>query len=116
MPDAEAFDAVAKLGAGALFAIAVFAFYTRRVRTRGEVEENDAKADARLAEMRADRDAWRKIAEQYGEKLDELTRILTLIVGWAAKLEEILEQLRWIRDRVGKLLGLVERIVAKVLG
>lgn len=107
--DPAAIDAWTKLGAFGFALVAIFLLYTRRVRTAGEATEDKAEADARLAEMRADRDRWRSIAEAYGDKLDSLTDVLEKLVADGAKLDRILALLdRLLRD--------VGRIIAKVVG
>jgi hypothetical protein len=84
VPDAQTIalaDQVARLGAGALLVIFIGLLLARKLRTEGEVKENDAKADARLAEMRGDRDAWKNIATSSLAKLDRLTDLVETLTG-----------------------------------
>ena len=109
MPDPAVLDAVGGLSATALFVLALWAFYTRRVRTAHESEEDKAESDARLAEMRDDRDRWRAIAEAYGIKLDALTDVVEALVADGSKIDRILG----ILERVARDLA---RVLAKVVG
>jgi flagellar biosynthesis/type III secretory pathway M-ring protein FliF/YscJ len=81
MPTPEQIDAVGKIGAFGLVVLALVAMYTRRVRTASEANEDKAEADARLAEMRADRDAWKALATSGNEKIDRLTDAVNLLAG-----------------------------------
>lgn len=81
MPSAEAFDAFAKLSATALAFIAIFALYTRRVRTKSEMEERISVDAARQDELRQDRDAWKAIANSALGKLDRLTDVVERLTG-----------------------------------
>lgn len=112
----EAIDAIAKLGALGFALIAIFALYTRRIRTRGEAEEDKAENDARLAEMRSDRDAWRKLAEDYGNRLDRVTELLEKLLSEGSKVDRLLELVGDVRARLGRLGEVVDRILARVVG
>ena len=74
-------DSIAKLGALGFSIIAIGGFVFRWIYTRGEVKDRDAAADARLAEMRADRDEWRSVAKSSLNKLDRLTDVLEAFTG-----------------------------------
>lgn len=81
MPDPKVLDAIGGLSATALFVLAIWALYTRRVRTAGEVQEDKAEGDARLAEMRVDRDEWKNVAKSALAKLDRLTDVVETLTG-----------------------------------
>ncbi len=81
MPDPALLEAAARLSATGLFVLAIFALYTRRVRTAGEVAEDKAQADERLAEMKADRDEWRNVAKSSLAKMDRLTDVVETLTG-----------------------------------
>lgn len=81
MPDPKLLEAIGGLSATALFVLAIFALYTRRVRTSGEVQEDKADADARLAEMRVDRDEWKAVAKSSLAKMDRLTDVVETLTG-----------------------------------
>lgn len=81
MPDPKLIEAIGGLSATSLFILAIIALYTRRVRTQGEVQEDKAEADARLAEMRVDRDEWKNVAKSSLAKLDRLTDVVETLSG-----------------------------------
>lgn len=74
-------DSIAKLDAAALVIIALWGFLSRKIRTEGEMKDERVAADARLAEMRADRDAWKGIADSMGGKVERLTDVVESLVG-----------------------------------
>lgn len=81
MPSPEAIDAIAKLGALGFALIAIGALVSGKVRREGEVKERIADADARLAEMRTDRDEWKSIAKSALGKVDRLTDVVEAFTG-----------------------------------
>jgi hypothetical protein len=74
-------DGISKLGALGFAVIAIAALVTRQIHTKGEFMDSRAFDDARLAEMRADRDEWRAIAKSSLNKLDRLTDVLEAFTG-----------------------------------
>lgn len=81
MIDPALVDTISGLGSLGFAILAVWAFVSRRVRTPGEMADALGMADARLSEMRADRDAWRGIAESFGAKMDRQTDVIESLVG-----------------------------------
>lgn len=81
MIDPGLVQTVSGLGALGFAIIAIWALVSRKVRTEGEVKDLQAAADARLTEMRQDRDAWKGIAESMGGKVERLTDVVESLVG-----------------------------------
>jgi hypothetical protein len=76
MPSPISFETIAGLSPVALFVIALWAFFTGRIRREGEVKDVLASGESRLAEMRADRDGWKDIANESLEKVDRQTDVV----------------------------------------
>jgi hypothetical protein len=74
-------DAISSLGSSALFVIALWAFVTGKVRRESEVKDSRLEGESRLAEIRADRDEWKTIANGALAKLDRLTDVVETISG-----------------------------------
>lgn len=54
----------------------VAAFFKRALRTEGEMNEALAERDKRYAEMQADRDYWRVLAQSTLKSLEQLTEVM----------------------------------------
>lgn len=76
MPDPELFDAIARLGAGGLLAIAVWALATGRV-VRG----------AEVAQLRAERNEYRDLHSSALARLDRITDGIELLTKTVERLD-----------------------------
>ena len=88
VPSPEVVNAIAGLGSSALLVIALWAFFTGKVRRESEIKDIRAEGESRFAEMRADRDGWKDIAGKSLEKVDrqtdvveKLTAMVEMLVG-----------------------------------
>lgn len=79
--DAATLEALGRLSAAALLVAAVLGLVFGYVLPRGTVRERDAAANARLDEMRVDRDAWKAIATSALGRLDRLTDVVETLSG-----------------------------------
>jgi hypothetical protein len=79
----DVIDAIANLGSSALFVIALWAFVTGKVRRESEFRDARTEGESRLAELRADRDEWKAIANSSLAKMDRLTDVVEAISGKA---------------------------------
>ncbi len=79
--DPTLIDGIARLGALGFAIIAIAALVFRKVHPHGELVDAKAEADARLAEMRADRDEWKAIAKSSLSKVDRLTDVVEAFTG-----------------------------------
>lgn len=76
MPDPALLEAIGGLSATGLFILAIYALYTRKVRPGSEAVEIEKRHEASMAELRADRDAWRGVAEGYRAEFGLLTDLI----------------------------------------
>ena len=76
MPSPISFDAISSLGSGALLVIALWAFFTGRIRRESEVKDIRAEGESRITELRTDRDEWKDIANKSLEKVDRQTDVV----------------------------------------
>lgn len=81
-------DQLIQLGVAGVVVALLLAFtglwLGRRVITKGEHDDSSAEKDARLAEMRTDRDSWKALALSAQQELGKLTTGIEL----AAKVNE----------------------------
>lgn len=68
------------LGVAGVVVIGFFLIINRTLRTKGEFEDAAKISAERIAELRADRDAWRAVAESFGAKVERLTDVLEAVV------------------------------------
>ena len=81
VPSPEVVNAIAGLGSTSLFVVALFAFVTGKVRRESEVKDIRAEGEARLTEMRGDRDEWKAIANNSLAALARQTDVMEAITG-----------------------------------
>lgn len=85
-------DSLSRLGVVAFFVIFSGLVLRRQLITMGEKRDSDAVADARLAELRAatearlaemrhDRDEWKSIAKSMTARMDRMTGVLEKVTG-----------------------------------
>lgn len=88
VPSPEVVNAIAGLGSTSLLVVALWAFFTGRIRRESEVKDIRSEGESRIAELRTDRDEWKDIANQSLEKVDrqtdvveKLTAMVEMLVG-----------------------------------
>ena len=81
MPSPISFEAISGLGGSALLVIAVWAFFTGRIRRESEVKDMRAEGEARLGEMRVERDGWKDLATKTAATLAQQTDVMESIIG-----------------------------------
>lgn len=77
--DPATLEAFSRLTAGGLLVAAIAALVFRWVYTRGEVKDREAVWVERLAEVRADRDAWKANAQDGLVKVADLTNAVNVL-------------------------------------
>lgn len=74
-------DSISRLGVVAFFVMISILVLRRVIITMAEKKDSDAVADARLAELRADRDEWKAIAKGTTSRMDRMTGVLEKVTG-----------------------------------
>lgn len=77
----SAIDALTKLGAVGILLAGFGLVLSGKLRTEREAKQRDLDADARLGEMRTDRDEWKGLAKDAIRRLDRLTDVVERITG-----------------------------------
>jgi hypothetical protein len=72
--DPATLDALSRLGAFGISMFLIGLLLARKIITMGEKKDSDAEKDARMAELRSERDEWKKMAL---ESSDSVKRLVT---------------------------------------
>lgn len=73
MLDPALVDAIGGLSATSLFVLAIWALYTRRIRTGSEAADIEKRHEQDEAELRKERDEWKAVAQDAQRNLAKLT-------------------------------------------
>lgn len=74
-------DSISRLGVVAFFVMISILVLRRVIITMAEKKDSDAVAEARLTEIRADRDEWKGIAKGMTSRMDRMTGVLEKVTG-----------------------------------